>query len=141
MPISTANRVRLATFVIALVAIVTGLWHFFFIGFCNGSNFCLILGILTMAVGFDVIKYFEEYFLAKPNQPKFKVKTVVEWLIKFAVLIVMLNVSSTFSAKDVVIKHAPTFLVEFGSYFTWFCVYSVAQLKLNQLYVTATEQK
>ena len=131
---STSNKIRLAAFVIALIALITGVWHFLFIGFCNGSNFCLILAIATIAVGFDIVKYMEEYFMAKPNQPKNKKKTIVNTIVKIIVLIVMLEMSATFSAKDIIIKHAPTFVVEFVTYFSWFVIYSYAQVILDKYF-------
>jgi hydrogenase-4 membrane subunit HyfE len=131
---STSNKIRLAAFVIALVAIITGVWHFLFLGYCNGSNLCLILAIATIAVGFDIVKYMEEYFMAKPNQPKNKRKFIVNTIMKLVVLVAMLTVSSYFSAKDVVIKHAPTFVMEFVTYFSWFVIYSFAQVKLDKYF-------
>ncbi len=123
---STSNKVRLSAFVVILATVLTVIWHFTFIGFCKGSNFCLILALVTAAGSFDLIRYFEEYFTATPNKPRIKAKVIANIITKVLFTHMMLFTSSTFSAMDIVIKH-PTFLHELVTFFTWFILFEYSQ--------------
>ena len=129
---SNSDKLRLSVFVIILAAIMTTIWHFTFIWWCKGSNFCLLLAIVTACGSFDLIRYFEEYFTATPNKPRNRIKTIANIVTKVLFLHTMLYTSSTFSAMDVIIKH-PTFLIEFITYLVWFVLFSLTQSKLEQL--------
>lgn len=132
---STSTKIKLSAFVIGLAAVLTAVWHFTFMGYCKGSNFCLVLAIAVAFGGFDLIRYFEEYFTATPNKPRNKSKKIVNILVKALFLHTMLYTSSTFSALDVVIKH-PTFLIEFLTFIGWYVMFSLLMSKLEQLYAT-----
>ena len=129
---SLSNKIRMSVFVLALVAIMAAIWHFTFLGFACGSNFCLILAIATIAIGFDVIKYLEEYYNAKASKPRTKARTIANVIIKVFTLLVMCNTSATFSALDVFIKH-PTYMIEFATLFVWFVIYSVAMAEIDKI--------
>ena len=132
---STSTKIKLSAFVIGLAAVLTAVWHFTFMGYCKGSNFCLVLAIAIAAGGFDLIRYFEEYFTATPNKPRMKAKIIANVIIKILFLHTMLYTSATFSAFDVVIKH-PTFLIEFLTFTGWYVLYSLLMSKLEQLFAT-----
>jgi len=138
--LSTSSKVRLSCFVIILAAILTAIWHFTFIWYCLGSNFCLILAIVTAFGSFDLIRYFEEYFTAKPNKPRIKAKVITNIIVKVLFLHAMLYTSATFSALDVTIKHLPTFPVEFVTFFAWYVMHSLLQNKLEQLFAQKAAQ-
>ena len=107
---STSNKVRLFAFVVILAAVLTAIWHFTFIGYCKGSNFCLLL---TLVVGAF-------------NKPRTKAKLIANIITKGLFIYMMLFTSSTFSAMDVVIKH-PTFTYELATFFTWFILFDYSQ--------------
>jgi hypothetical protein len=136
---STSNKVRLSAFVVILAAILTVLWHFAFIGFCKGSNFCLILTLVIGAGSFDLIRYFEEYFTATPNKPRTKAKIIANIIVKALFIPTMLYTSATFSALDVVIKH-PTFLYEFATFFTWFVLFKYSQNYIEKRFAKKASQ-
>ena len=123
---STSNKVRLFAFVVILAAVLTAIWHFTFIGYCKGSNFCLLLTLVVGAFSFDLIRYFEEYLTATPNKPRTKAKLIANIITKGLFIYMMLFTSSTFSAMDVVIKH-PTFTYELATFFTWFILFDYSQ--------------
>ena len=116
---SNSDKLRLSVFVIILAAIMTTIWHFTFIWWCKGSNFCLLLAIVTACGSFDLIRYFEEYFTATPNKPRNRIKTIANIVTKVLFLHTMLYTS--------------TFLIEFITYLVWFVLFSLTQSKLEQL--------
>ena len=124
---SLSNQIRIAAFTAALLVVMTTLWHFCFIGFVDGSNFCLLLTIGIIATGFDVIRYLQEYYMAKPNRHITKTQAIVNSLMKLVVLFVMFETSATFSAKDVIIKHPPTILIELVTVCIWYIAYCQIQ--------------
>lgn len=129
---STSNKVRLVAFVVTLLVIMTTLWHFCFIGFCHDSRFCLYLLFVIAATGYDIIAYLWGYYKADPNKPKNKMRTLVNTAIKVLMFLAAVTASTYFSAEDVVIKHAPTFLVELVTIFNWFVIYSGAQVSIDR---------
>lgn len=129
---SLSNKIRMSVFVLALVAIMAAIWHFTFLGYVCGSNFCLLLAIATIAFGFDAIKYLEEYYGTRASKPKTKARKIAKVAIKVITLLVMCNTSAIFSALDVVIKH-PTFMVEFATLLVWFVIYSVTMAEIDKI--------
>ena len=130
--ISTSNKVRIVAFVIALLVIMTTLWHFCFIGFCHDSKFCEIMLFVIAATGYDIIAYLWGYCKADPNKPRNKMRTLIGLAIKVLMFFAAVSASVYFSAQDVVIKHAPTFLVEFVTIFNWFVIFTAARLKIDR---------
>ena len=131
---STATKIKLSAFVVAALAIMTAIWHFAWLGYCDGSRFCLFLAITTIAIGFDIVKYFEEYFTATPNRPRNWTRTIVNTITKVFTLFVMLEISANFSAKDVIIKHPNTYLMELSTIIAWYITYSWSQVSMDRYF-------